>query len=795
MKSLFKRTLATATGSVLALSQLVSVAATVNVSAAETLVVDKAFVLNVPIDQEAPLKAEQVSDWSELLEAKFIELGDNHSFQFGTQRAKDRVKAFLERNATKYMSSEDIQAVLSKIAAKGTAVTNSNGSFTVTLACGDVGEIAGTVVQNLYSQGQVPIDWTQFHLSGQAVINGQFDFANKTLSYELTLIDETGAEYKGDTGIQEFAEKKLAEAKALCQNNDPTNQATVEKVDKALKTKIGYIRSVADAILGVSLSGESDPETAYADYAEAVLNAIKSSGIPSNVSDRIVAAINKRKPASLSAALTDERTNRWYNSVLEVINSSAAGVQVDFTTDDAVAILNEGYDYEINITNGYSGNAAFKLADDQSADLLDAIKSVYTTDGFIAGEDLETLAGYASDAAYQAYTVVDGDGATVTDFTKDYNIIDVVSHKEVAASAETNYAVNGELSYDVERVIEQIIVEEAKETTTTTTETTTSTTESTTTTTESTTTTTESTTTTTESTTTTTESTTTSTTTSSTTTESTTTTTETTTTDTTDTTTTTTLATYVSFDVGANGNNELIYWSEETDATFDFESYTIKAHFIVAGEDQTEDIVDVTEFFGAEANTPAEMGIALLDGVGSGKYPVGLILKDAAGLAAVIDAQGYDSESIMADQGFTDGAIVSRFYVILVLRGDGDLNGEVSVEDAQYCLNYYTDGLAQQGPAHTIRNGYYLTEFVEPLAIMPYSHYAMDAFDGDGVIAVEDAQKILQYYTDNTLAQKGKSWDEINDRHTIPLNELHADPLAKDALGKADYDDYMENRE
>ena len=65
MKSLFKRTIAAASSSVLVLSQLATLAANVNVSAADAapLNIDKKFVLDVPIDEKDPLKAGQVSDW------------------------------------------------------------------------------------------------------------------------------------------------------------------------------------------------------------------------------------------------------------------------------------------------------------------------------------------------------------------------------------------------------------------------------------------------------------------------------------------------------------------------------------------------------------------------------------------------------------------------------------------------------------------------------------------------------------------------------------------------------------
>ncbi|MBR3267649.1 MAG: hypothetical protein IKI58_02820 [Oscillospiraceae bacterium] len=817
MKSLFKRTLATATGSVLALSQLVSVAATVNVSAADTLPVDKAFVLNVPVDTKAPLKAEQVSDWSDQLEAKFTELGDNYTVQFGTQRVKKQAKEFLVKHASKYMSSEDMDALLAKIASTGTAVTNMDGSYTITLECDEVGDVIGEIFQNLYSEGKVPVDWTQFSVKGKLVVKGKINFADKTATYGLVLIDETGKEFTGDAGIQLYAEQKLDEAKAICLAADSSKADKIEEVYEALSNKINYIRlaiesvfdlSNADAIEDEDLvenesfvtEGITDPEEAYETFAASKILQVYSTDIPDAVKQRMINAYGARVPATLAELLSDERVTSRYNQVVDIINNNYEGVQIDFTLEDVSSIIDEGYDYDINIPNGYSFNGTFSIADDQTDEVLDAVKAVYTEDGFIAGADLETLAGYASDDAYQTYTVVDGSGTEVTDFTKDYTVIGVTSHKEISGGNQIELfdLTQGTVSYDVERVIEQIIVEEVKETesTTTTTETTSSTTESTTTTTETTSSTTDSTTTTTETTSSTTESTTTTTETTSSTTESTTTTTETTSsttgTTTTDTTTTTTLATYVSFDVGANGYNELIYWSEESDATFDFNEISIKAHFIVAGEDQTEDIVDVSEFFGAEANTPAEMGIALSDGVGSGKFPVGLVLKDEDGLRQVIVDQGYDA-SVMEDQAFSNGATVAKFYVILVLRGDANLDGTIDVTDAQDALSHYTDGLAKHGPTHTFRTANYLGEYEDPMAYYAYSHYAMDANEGDGVINIDDAQTILAYYTWN-LAQKNPTWDGLTGQHAIPQNILHADPLANDTLGKAEYEAYWESR-
>ena len=80
------------------------------------------------------------------------------------------------------------------------------------------------------------------------------------------------------------------------------------------------------------------------------------------------------------------------------------------------------------------------------------------------------------------------------------------------------------------------------------------------------------------------------------------------------------------------------------------------------------------------------------------------------------------------------------------LTGDPDNNGEVSVEDAQFTLQAYTNYLAHKG--------YGLSDAEMTAADV----------DGDNAVSIEDAQNILYYYTENTLSKKNLSWTQILNR-------------------------------
>ena len=77
------------------------------------------------------------------------------------------------------------------------------------------------------------------------------------------------------------------------------------------------------------------------------------------------------------------------------------------------------------------------------------------------------------------------------------------------------------------------------------------------------------------------------------------------------------------------------------------------------------------------------------------------------------------------------------------LRGDADNSGNVDVADAQIALNAYTKAIAGK-----------------PSGLSERQFRAADV-NLDNVLSVEDAQYILQYYARNVLAKKPAAWEQI----------------------------------
>lgn len=83
------------------------------------------------------------------------------------------------------------------------------------------------------------------------------------------------------------------------------------------------------------------------------------------------------------------------------------------------------------------------------------------------------------------------------------------------------------------------------------------------------------------------------------------------------------------------------------------------------------------------------------------------------------------------------------FEVITAVRGDYDLNGKVSSDDAQNVLNYYAQAVAGSTPA-----------------LNALQKEGTDV-NGDGAIDSADAQLILLYYVQNTLAGVPTTWEQL----------------------------------
>ncbi|HAG13948.1 MAG TPA: hypothetical protein DCG49_08820, partial [Ruminococcus sp.] len=482
MKSLFKRTLAAASSSVLILTQIASAAANVNISAADTaalsdasgnLVVDKEMVLNVPIPKENPEIAtregrEQPSDWADKLNTK-LTASPEKTVSKHLQSIRNRVKKMYDNYSKKSvkvsnnLTAADVQALLDCIG-DTTVTVSPDGTAVATADVQDMMPTLAVILEDNLKRANnnriaddagvdFKIDWSQVQISGNITVTAEVDYMSKTVTYKTTFTDEKGKKYVDDE-IENYALAKVEEVRnvilsAAAATGGPVeqfNQLINDKFDKAVRYD-GYVRALVEAGKNISVSGD-DIDTVYADYMAAVDAAIESSGVPAKLVNRAENAIDKRQPDTATGALDSERVNNWVTKTINAFNESyGATATINLSTADVKAIANDGYDWDIQI-NGYNASVDFKIADDQHDDLLAAIHT-----------SLDSI--YAAEGK---------------------RIVDVVSHKEVSASADTNYGTSGTLYYDVIRVIDEIIVEDIEITTTTTTDVTTSSGETTTTT-------------------------------------------------------------------------------------------------------------------------------------------------------------------------------------------------------------------------------------------------------------------------------------------------------------------------
>ena len=177
--------------------------------------------------------------------------------------------------------------------------------------------------------------------------------------------------------------------------------------------------------------------------------------------------------------------------------------------------------------------------------------------------------------------------------------------------------------------------------------------------------------------------------------------------------------------------------------------------------------------------------------------PVNFVLQDVLTVQKAVKDAGY-GQDLIDQEGLVQGKQAGRFTVILVLRGDSDLNGQISAEDPQYALVYYTETLLAQQSAKKLlndENGTYLKNKGDKKeAFFPYSHYAMDVtcdkskqtgdvVYNDGNITVEDAQMILWYYLEVVVTERSNvSWshEDVIGKEITVMDKLHADPNAED---------------
>lgn len=771
MKSIFKRTLAAASSSILVLSQLSAVAATVNVSAADeapaasssATTIDKEFVLFVPIDEETPWNGLH-SDWNDKLEAAALTAGAK-SFTVGLDRGKKYAKkAMLKSDRVSSATADEILAAVSE--AKVETDGKANGKATIEIA--DLAPVCGELIEQemriqnggkevTFNGKPVVVDWSKLTLKCTAIVDVKTDFDAKTVSYEVTLKDENGKEYKDYKAVEEYVLAKVDEAAALLKEAGAKNGGDTakfnEKVDKYVKKAKngeGYIAAMIEAVKAITASA-SDIDTLYTDYSNKLIEAAKSVNAPEYYTNKAINKFNAEKPATASAVWTDEKVQDCYDAAVDIVSKNYGDiVDVQLKLSDIQNIVENATSASYKI-DGYTAEAILEIEDDKADEVKAAIE--------------EKLAA------------------------ENKKLVSFKSAKKITAKGESDYGMKGSAFYDVERIItietEAITTtttsEPAPSTTTTTeaktdvtgTETTASGTGTTVSGTETTVSGTETTVSGTETTVSGTETTVSG---SETTAPVTSTTSET-------PVTSTTPATYVSFEFKGIEDKGYVYWSEE-DGKFDLSGLSVSLHFYESGVEQPAKTVEVTDAFKPEFTSPSEM--TMPENVGCSASSVYFVLKDAAAVQKAITDAGYD-QALIEQEGIKDGLRAGKFTVYLVLRGDTDLNGEVSVEDVQLALVYYTEtAVAKKKASVLLKDDKYLYnntlgEMQE--AYFPYSHYAMDVADGNGEISVEDVQDILRYYTEITVAKHyDKNWDDekIVGKKVVPMEELHKEPLTYD---------------
>lgn len=783
MKSIFKRTLAAASGSILVLSQLSAVAATVNVGAADeapaaassATTIDKEFVLFVPIDEETPWNGLH-SDWNDKLEAAALTAGAK-SFTVDLDRGKKYAKkAMLKSDRISSATADEILAAVSE--AKVETDSSANGKATIEIA--DLAPVCGELIEQemriqnggkevTFNGKPVEVDWSKLTLKCTAIVDVKTDFEAKTVSYEVTLKDENGKEYKDYKAVEEYVLAKVDEAAALLKEAGAKNGGNTakfnEKVDKYVKKAKngeGYIADMIEAVKAITASA-SDLDALYNDYTGKLVDAAKSVNAPAYYTDKAISKFNAEKPATVSQFWTDERVQDAYDTAVEFVSKNYGEyVDVQLKLSEIKDIV-EGANSASYKIEGYSAEAILEIDDDKADEVKAAIEAK------LAAENKK--------------------------------LVSFKSAKKITAKGETDYGMKGSAFYDVERII---TIETEAITTTTTSEPAPSTT------------------TTTEAKTDVTGTETTpapgtdvtpgtgtettpapgtdvtpapgTETTPAPGTETTPVTGSETTAPVTSTTseapvTSTTPATFVSFEFKGIEDKGYVYWSEE-DSKFDLSGLSVSLHFYESGVEQPAKTVEVTDAFKPEFTSPSEM--TMPENVGCSASSVYFVLKDAAAVQKAITDAGYD-QALIEQEGIKDGLRAGKFTVYLVLRGDTDLNGEVSVEDVQLALVYYTEtAVAKRKASVLLKDDKYLynnTLGANQEAYFPYSHYAMDVADGNGEISVEDVQDILKYYTEITVAKfYDKNWDDekIVGQKVVPMDELHKEPLTYDTWA-ADY--------
>ena len=815
-KTILKRSLATATSALIALGSLATSMSTV--SAANSITIDKDWVLDVPVDAavlpspDALPAAAGSSEWGDLLNV-WTTMKNGTSFVI----AKDQVAAKagkLLKKAASYVGDEAVDAVVNGLSdATATFVDDETVEITASLA--NVGEEVGKTLNKRIPNMDVPEeylvkpDWSKLVVKGDVKATVKFDFTQKTVTVTGVFTDENGKKYTIDVdnaaALKGFVLGKKDEAIAIL---DASVRGTIANVQTAIAQAKMTVPEFEEAYAKFT-KGLNDEEAKWQKAlakAESADAKIKDAHKTSDSFEECYAAIKAaaeakapkkaskyvdKLPNSWSEFLTAEKKGYSFNAAADYAEQFIGDVDIALTSQDLVDITTNAYDVAIAV-DGYNASAKFSVAEN--------------------AEDVSKL--------FDLYA------ATYADYFEANNVelVSVTSHKEVTMAYNNE---NNTFKYDVVRIIDAVETKELpKPVTTTTTEVTTTTETAPVTTTETapvtttetapvtttetapvtttetapvtttetapvTTTETEPVTTTETAPVTTTETapvtttetapvTTTETEPATTTSEEpiTTTSTTVTTPDGPITTTTTTGQIEFKFSFETETNNIGYYWTEETDKFSCFESFSAKMMIFTDDNQSASTRMAMSDFDFVYDNAAA------FKAEGYTIQPIKVVLTEegAEKVNAIVQNGGYtDNATGEALKGVNAGDVIKTMTVTLVQRGNTSISDtDINEIDATFMLKYFAQ-------VELMGNKYYSEVAYQNLPGWTAGgadgkgdpkgvFYAADV-NADGKVTEVDATYVLRYYAANFVMEEETSFDEILGKTVTHEADAHINPF------------------
>ena len=820
MKSLFKRVLASATGSVMLLTQMAATA--VNTTAADATVLDKTWLTDVPTDGEVPslddlaifvdgeafndmakLYVEQeqaseedeettmfVGDVDEITGEEETDEEDEPTYSpvvFGESNWNDKFETAIKAavgdgEKTVTINDAAYREKLVNALKKNKTVTKNISEASVDAIIAAIGE--GTLtVEDGYATAKYTISKNMGKAFGDAAVEflknngGNFTRSDGT----VVVIDWSDFDLSGELTVDiDFSKYDKTAAYEIS-----FTDGTGKKYSKLAELK-GYAGTkfleainvivTEGAKQGVDLTGDI---AKYATKGVNALNAVEE--VYDAIGNAFVMQLNAPDTYTTYIQTLTESIKEGVSSprIAGKILNAIAKAPATLSSALASEQFGQAFNVVIDALKGVAGeNLKVEISPATIQELIDETEGgMFIVAGYIAAgmfaipddqsEDVEAAikAAYADQWAEEGYEFVSLKSGKIGVFQ---------AGPKSSEEDERVDATKGDASFDMYRYIERVDLKTIEKTTTTTEETTTTTT---------------------------TEGTGEDSTTTTTTTEgagddstTTTTTTEgdgndstTTTTTTEGGSTTTTTTTQVSLEFVAEGiESNVVYWSEE-DTTFDVASLIIGMNVYEDGKFIRT--VEVTNCF-----TTVQKDATDFDFEGFGLYGIQTILLDETGIASALTELGYNAAAVLAQEKATGSLkntdTTGKYYlgtqtpIYLVLRGDMDLNNSVDLKDATLIQKWFNFVVQNEETMDVVMADNAFKNNFSTEQLVRFGHYAADVHTGNGLVDPKDATCIQKWYNWNVLNEEETSWDDakIVGSKVTPLSALHGAPLEYETI-------------